>query len=154
MEISAEKTKLLDKHRQWHRHRDQSKWTEAWDSHKLQVPRLTYNWWGFQARDTLQDSSDNSSMTWFKPAWNDRSISLSFKIVWCAPLSQSSIFLYACESWTLKAELQTRICGRIAFSTLFSFGRGKFCNPMRHRGRLRLTEEQWQFCIAPSASFF
>ena len=29
MEISAEKTKLLDKHRQWHRHRDQSKWTEA-----------------------------------------------------------------------------------------------------------------------------
>ena len=62
MEISAEKTKLLDKHRQWHRHRDLSKWTEAWDSHKLQVPRLNCNWWEFQARDTFQDSTDNSSI--------------------------------------------------------------------------------------------
>ena len=32
------------------------------------------------------------------------------------------------------------MCGRIAFPTLFSVGRGKFCNPMRHRGRLCLTE--------------
>ena len=36
-------------------------WTEAWDSHKLQVPGLSYNWWGFQAWDILQDSTDNSS---------------------------------------------------------------------------------------------
>ena len=42
--------------------RDQSKWTEAWDCHKLQVPGLSYHWWGFQPRDTLQDSTDNSSM--------------------------------------------------------------------------------------------
>ena len=41
---------------------DQSKWTEAWDCHKLQVPGLSYNWWGFQARDILQDSTDNSSI--------------------------------------------------------------------------------------------
>ena len=26
-----------DKQHQWHQHRDQSEWTEAWDSHKLQV---------------------------------------------------------------------------------------------------------------------
>ena len=51
-----------DNQHQWHQHRDQSKWTEAWDRHKLQVPGLTYNWWGFQARDTLQDSTDNSSI--------------------------------------------------------------------------------------------
>ena len=50
-----------DKH-QWHQHRDQSEWTEAWDSHKLQIPGLNYNWWGFQAWDTLQDSTDNSSI--------------------------------------------------------------------------------------------
>ena len=31
------------------------------DRHKLQVPGLSYNWWGFHARDTLQDSTDNSS---------------------------------------------------------------------------------------------
>ena len=29
--------------------------------HKLQVPGLSYNSWRFQARDTLQDSTDNSS---------------------------------------------------------------------------------------------
>ena len=42
--------------------RDQSEWTEPWDSHKLQVPGLSYNWWGFQAWDTLQDSTGNSSI--------------------------------------------------------------------------------------------
>ena len=34
--------------------------TEAWDSHKFQVLGLSYNWWGLQAWDTLQDSTDNS----------------------------------------------------------------------------------------------
>ena len=29
--------------------------------HKFQVPGLSYNWWGFQAWDALQDSIDNSS---------------------------------------------------------------------------------------------
>ena len=62
MEISAKKTKADDKQHQWHQHRDQSEWTEAWDSHKLQVPRFSYNWWGFQAWDNLQDSTDNSSI--------------------------------------------------------------------------------------------
>ena len=32
-----------DKQHQWHQHRDQSKWTEAWNSHKLQIPGLGYN---------------------------------------------------------------------------------------------------------------
>ena len=39
--------------------RDYGKWTEAWDSHKLQVAGLSYNWQGFQAWDTLQDTNDN-----------------------------------------------------------------------------------------------
>ena len=50
-----------DKQQQWHQHRDQSKWTETWDSHKFQVPGLSYNWWGFRAWDTLWDSTGNSS---------------------------------------------------------------------------------------------
>ena len=53
-------TPLKHQH-QWHQHRDLSKWTEDWDSHKLQVPGLSYNWWGFQVWDTLQDGTDNSS---------------------------------------------------------------------------------------------
>ena len=43
-----------------------------------------------------------------KPVWNDKSISLSSKIQLMRSLV-TSIFLFACESWTLKAELQRRI---------------------------------------------
>ena len=42
------------------------------------------------------------------PVWNDRSISLSSKIRLMRSLV-TSIILYACESWTLRAELQRRI---------------------------------------------
>ena len=43
-----------------------------------------------------------------KPVWNDRSISLSSKIQLIRSFV-TSIFLYACESWTLTAELQRRV---------------------------------------------
>ena len=46
-----------------------------------------------------------AALTRLKPVWNDRSISLSSKIrLMCSLVT--SIFLYACESWTLTAELQ------------------------------------------------
>ena len=49
-----------------------------------------------------------AALTRLKPVWNDRSISPSSKI---RPMHSfvTSIFLYACESWTLTAELQRRI---------------------------------------------
>ena len=47
-------------------------------------------------------------MTGLKPVWNDRSISLSSKIQ-LMRLLVTPIFLCACESWTLTAELQRRI---------------------------------------------
>ena len=50
-----------DKQHQCHQHRDQSKWTEAWNSHKLQVPTLSCIWRGFQTWDTLKDSTVDSS---------------------------------------------------------------------------------------------
>ena len=49
-----------------------------------------------------------AAMTMLKPVWNDRSISLSSKIRLMRSLV-TSIFLYACELWTLTAELQRRI---------------------------------------------
>ena len=49
-----------------------------------------------------------AALTRLKPVWNDRSISLSSKIQLMHSLV-TSIFLYACESWTLTAELQRRI---------------------------------------------
>ena len=47
-------------------------------------------------------------LTRLKPVWIDKSISLSSKIRLMRSLVKS-IFLYACESWTLTAELQRRI---------------------------------------------
>ena len=47
-------------------------------------------------------------LTRFKPVWNERSFSLSSKMRLMRPLV-TSIFLYACESWTPTAELQRKI---------------------------------------------
>ena len=48
------------------------------------------------------------ALTRLKPVWNNRSISLSSEIQLMSSLG-TPIFLYACESWTLTAELQRRI---------------------------------------------
>ena len=45
----------------------------------------------------------SAALTRLKPVWNDKSICLSFKIRLIRSLV-TSIFLYACESWTLTAE--------------------------------------------------
>ena len=45
-----------------------------------------------------------AALTKLKPVWIDKSISLSSKIRLMRPLV-TSFFLYACESWTLTAEL-------------------------------------------------
>ena len=49
-----------------------------------------------------------AALTRLKPVWNDRSISLSSKIQLIRSFV-TSIFLYACASWTLTAELQRRL---------------------------------------------
>ena len=49
-----------------------------------------------------------AASTRLKPVWIDKSISLSSKIRLICSLV-TSIFLYACESWTFTAELQIRI---------------------------------------------
>ena len=63
---------------------------------------------GFKPEILSRTAQTTAALTTLKPVWNDRSISLSSKI----PLMRSlvtSIFLYACESWTPTAELQSRI---------------------------------------------
>ena len=49
-----------------------------------------------------------AALTKLKPVWIDKSTSLSSKIRLMHSLV-TSIFVYACESWTLTAELQRRI---------------------------------------------
>ena len=53
-----------------------------------------------------------AALTKLKPVWNDRSISPSSRIRLMRSLA-TYIFLCACESWTLTAELQIRIQGMI-----------------------------------------
>ena len=55
-----------------------------------------------------QIAQTTAALTRFKSVWNDRSISLSPKVRLMRSLV-TSIFLYACESWILTAELQRRI---------------------------------------------
>ena len=43
MKIQCREDQADDKQHQWHQHRDQSEWTEARDSHKLQIPGLSYS---------------------------------------------------------------------------------------------------------------
>ena len=49
-----------------------------------------------------------TALTRLIPVWNDRSISLRSKIRLMLSLV-TSIFLYACESWTLTAELRRKL---------------------------------------------
>ena len=49
-----------------------------------------------------------AALTRLKTVWNDKSISLSSKIQLMRSFI-TSVFLYACESWTLTAEFQRRI---------------------------------------------
>ena len=48
-----------------------------------------------------------AALTRLKPVWEDRRISLSSKVRVMRSFD-TSIFLYACESWTLSAELQRK----------------------------------------------
>ena len=97
-----------DKQHQWHQPGGQIKWTEAWESYKLQVPVLSCIWWGFQAEIIFRIVQTTAAFTRLKPVWIDLSIFLSSKIQLMHSLV-TSIFLYACESWTLTADLQGRI---------------------------------------------
>ena len=97
-----------DKQHGCHQHRNQSKWTEAWDSHKLSVPGSIITDEGSKPEILARIRQITAAFARLKPVWNDKSISLSSKIRLMRSLV-SSVFLYACESWTLAAELQRRI---------------------------------------------
>ena len=63
---------------------------------------------GFKPEILSRIAQTTAALTTLKPVWNDRSIFFSSKIRLMRSLV-TSILLYACESWTLKAELQRRI---------------------------------------------
>ena len=105
---SYKQTKVMTNNHQRHQQGDQSKRTEAWVSHKVQVSGLSCIWRGFQAEILSRIEQTTAALTRLKPVWNDRSISLSSKIQLMHSLV-TFIPLYVCESWTLTEELQRRI---------------------------------------------
>ena len=62
----------------------------------------------FKPKMLSRIAQSTAALTRLKPVWNDRSISLSSKTRLMRSLV-TSIFVYACELWTLTAELQKRI---------------------------------------------
>ena len=60
---------------------------------------------GSETEILSRTAQTTAALTRLKPVWNDRSIFLSSKIRLLGSLV-TSIFVYACESWTLTAELQ------------------------------------------------
>ena len=70
MEISAKKTKLMTNNTSGINTEIKAN-GQAWDCHKLQVPGLSYKWWGFQALNTLQNNTDNSSTDKTSLEWRE-----------------------------------------------------------------------------------
>ena len=108
MEISAEKTKLMTNNSSGIN-------TEIKvDGHRLETI-TSFKYLGSVITDEGSKSEilsriaqTTAALTRLKPVWIDKSISLSLKIRLMRSLV-TSIFLYACESWTLTAELQRRV---------------------------------------------
>ena len=102
MEISAEKTKLMTKQNQWIN-------TEIKVNGQKLETITSFKYLGSVITDEntkpeilSRIAQTTAALTRLKPVGNDRSISLSSKIRLMRSLV-TSIFLYACESWTLTA---------------------------------------------------
>ena len=107
MEISAEKTKLMTNNINGIN-------TEIKvNGHKLETV-TSFKYLGSVITDEsskpeilFRIAQTTAALIKLKPVWNDRSISLSFKIrLMC--FFVTSVFLHVCESWTLTAELQRK----------------------------------------------
>ena len=107
MEISAEKTKLMTNNTSGINTeiKVNGQKLETVTSFKYLGPVITDE--GSKPKILSRLTQTTAALTRLKPVWNDRSISLSSKIQLMHSLV-ASIFLYACESWTLTARLQRR----------------------------------------------
>ena len=108
MEISAEKTKLMT-------HNTSGIKTEIKVNRQRFETVTSFKYLGSVITDEgskpeipSRIAQTTAAQTRLKPIWIDKSISPSSKIRLIRSLV-TSIFLYACESWTLTAELQRSV---------------------------------------------
>ena len=108
MEISAEKTKLMTNNTSGINTdiKVNGQKLETVTSFKYLGSVITDE--GSKPETLSRIAQTTAALTRLKPVWIDKSISLSSKIRLMRSLV-TSIFLYACESWTLTAQLQRRI---------------------------------------------
>ena len=110
MEISAEKTKLMTNNINGISTAviANGKVLESVEKFKYLGSTITEE--GSKPELLSRIAQTTAALTRLKPIWKDNNISLSSKIHLMRSLVVS-IFLYACETWTLKAELKRRIQG-------------------------------------------
>ena len=108
MEISAEKTKLMTNNTSGINVETEvnGQKSETVTSSKYLCSVITDDC--FKPELLPRIAQTTAALTRLKPVLNGRSISLSSKIR-LMRFPVTSIFLYACESWTLTAEFQRRI---------------------------------------------
>ena len=108
MEISANKTKFDNKQRYWHPKTDQCE-------RIVHLFFISFEYLGAVVSNASSKpeilsriAQTTAALTKLKPVWRDNNISLGSKVKLIRSLVMS-IFLYACESWTLIAQLEKRI---------------------------------------------
>ena len=108
MEISAEKTKLMTNNTSGINTEIKINGQKLETVTSFKYLGSVINDKGSRPEILCRIAQTTAALTRLKPVWNDRSTSLSSKIQLMRPLV-TSIFQYACESWTLTAKLQRRI---------------------------------------------
>ena len=87
--------------------RDKGKGAEVGHCNKLQLLGAVVSEDGSKPEILSRTAQATAVLTKLKPIWRDNNISLGSKVKLMRSLV-ISIFLYACESWTLTAELEKR----------------------------------------------
>ena len=88
--------------------RDQDKRSEARRSGELQIPWSNHLKQRIKTRDSCRIAQTTAALSRLKITWRDKNILLASKVKLMRMLILST-FLYACESWTLTAEIERRI---------------------------------------------
>ena len=107
MEISAEKTKLMTNSANGIQREIEVKGQKLGTVTSFKYLGAVVSDDGFKPEVLSRIAQATAALTKLKPIWRDNNISLGSKVKLMRSLV-SSIFLYACESWTLTAELEKR----------------------------------------------
>ena len=107
MEISAEKTKLMTNSASGIQREIKVKGQKLGTVTSFKYLGVVVSYDGSKPEVLSRIAQATAALTKLKPIWRDNNISLESKVKLMRSLV-ISIFLYACESWTLTAELEKR----------------------------------------------